>query len=100
MNARSRSGGDIAASSFSNSSVSTNNSTYFTVPSSVTGDGRWWSWSRRGVLHHLLHPAHHLVRGDVLDVGRDGPVVAEGVDDVAVAVAVELVGSRALDLGA
>jgi hypothetical protein len=48
----------------------------------------------------LRHASHHLLRFDIYDVGGDRPSVAEGVDDVAVAVAVELVLCGPLELGA
>jgi hypothetical protein len=48
----------------------------------------------------LRHASHHLLRFDIYDVGGDRPAVAEGVDDVAVAVAVELVLCGPLELDA
>ena len=48
---------------------------------------------------HLLHCLLHLFGRDVADVGGDEPLVAEGIFDSSVAVAVELVGQRTLDGG-
>src|ERR1700736_5031550 len=59
--------------------------------------------ARRSRLCALLefgHAPHQLVGRDVLHVARDGPAVAERVDDEAVAVAVELVLRGAFERGA
>src|SRR5262249_55829120 len=101
--ARSRSAGPMASRSLAYCSVSTNNSTYFNLaPLRIflghprgarvgalgsTAPARPGS----GLAVQLGHPPHHLLRRYVLDVRRDGPPVPEGVHDVAVPVAVELV---------
>src|SRR5687768_1775324 len=70
----------MAARSAVNCSVSANISTYFIARAPST-------W----LLEQCGHPAAHLVGADVLDVGGDGPAVAERVDDERVPVTVELV---------
>ena len=52
------------------------------------------------LLHHLRHAAVDLLGRHVLDVRGDGPHVAEGIDERAAAVAVELVHDRPLLRGA
>src|SRR5690606_28014728 len=49
--------------------------------------------------HHRLHAAAHLLFAHVFDVGADCPDVAEGVDHLTRAVAVELILDRPLHGG-
>src|SRR5260221_1081710 len=76
----------------------------------------WWAWGacwgrsacegHRAQLcgalsaHHLGHAGLDLLGRHILDVRGDGPVVAEGILHRTAAIAVELRGDRAADLGA
>src|SRR5215211_5351154 len=86
--ARSRSAWLMACRSMANCSVSTNNSTYFTCRTLLAST---LPSGRLGLAVQLGHPARHLLRRHVLHVRRDRPPMPEGVHDMAVAVAVELV---------
>src|SRR5262245_13704915 len=79
----------MASRSRSNSSVPTNSSTYFISRTSFLR--LFCGIFPAGLAVQRGHPPPHLLRCYILDVRCDGPPVPERVDDVAVAVAVELI---------